>query len=127
MKLRKIDPQVVDRFIPQRDDTTFVSLPGQGQVRRRSQGQVCEGEGGDLADTSGTVIEKDQQHAVAVGLRGGTIERSKDRRGLVCLEVFDRLSRRRRRFQRLRSVVERDQGEIFLGRESQKRGDRSQP
>ena len=44
MELCEIDPNMLEGFVSQRDDTTFISLPGQGEVRQRDPFQDCENE-----------------------------------------------------------------------------------
>jgi len=117
---------VFDCFLAQGDDAAFVSFPCECQVGWFGQRQGVNGERSDFTDACSAVVEQDEQHAIPPGLQVLPIEGGEDRGRLVLLKVFDGFAWCGRRLESLRSLVNRDQGDLLRGREVQEGFDGAQ-
>jgi hypothetical protein len=60
VELCEVDVQMLDRFVGERHDAGLVTLPGEGDMPGLGEGDVPQGETGDLADAGGGVVEEDE-------------------------------------------------------------------
>lgn len=118
---------MVDRLGGQGDGTGLVSLAGERDMSGVAQGEILQGQAGDLADPGGSVVEQDEEHPVPGGLCRLSAVRGEDGPCFWLAEIGDRCSGRGRRFESLCCLGERDEGDVFGRGVGQERFDGAEP